>query len=72
MPHLFLFTPNGGIKIGSLGILELRELLGKTAETMSDDEVLKTESLVRRFAKIVADRIWLMTPKEMKTMDDKI
>lgn len=39
---------------------------------MSDDEVLKTESLVRQFAKIIADRIWLMTPKEMKTMDDKI
>ncbi|MFA6184744.1 MAG: hypothetical protein WCT51_04680 [Candidatus Shapirobacteria bacterium] len=53
-------------------ILKIRKSLGKIAENLSDDEVLKLDTKMEIFANLILDKILSLTPEERKILNDKI
>lgn len=56
----------------SISIQKARELLGKTGEKMTDEQIIKVEDELRYLADIIIDTVIKMTPKERKALDEKI
>ncbi len=52
-------------------VKKARELLGKRAESMSDEEVEKVIDHLRILVNIVIDRVVAMIPEERKTLEEK-
>lgn len=56
----------------TLTILKIRKSLGKVAENLSDDEVLRLDTKMEVFANLILDKILSLTPEERKILNEKI
>jgi len=55
-----------------ISIDEAREILGKKADSMTDEHVQAVINSLTQLAEIVVDQIVSMTPEERKALNEKI
>lgn len=55
-----------------MDVVDIRKSLGKTAEKMTDQQVIDTEQRMRTLANVIIDRVLEMTPKERSAMNKRI
>lgn len=53
-------------------ISKTRKFLGKIAENLSDDEVLKLDIKMEVFANLILDKILSLTSEERKALNERI
>lgn len=55
-----------------MDVADIRKALGKTAEKMTDEQVIDAEQRMRTLANVILDRVLEMTPEERKALNKKI